>query len=214
MHLSVKSIKNPDDFVLAIECDGATYHSSKSARDRDRLKQDILETLGWEVYRIWSVDWFKNRENEISKLIKAVKDAQLRYQDKFQSITNQTIEVKIVDKLEETNIIEEIKKEKESHHHNEDTLSRQTYTQEFLPDETIKDMLIKFREEVISQDFEIDRRCILSDMMIELFVKYKPINIDEFREKIPKRYRDERIIQIEQLKYLNDIFDILELGDE
>ena len=75
-------------------------------------------------------------------------------------------------------------------------------------------MLIKFREEVISQDFEIDRRCILSDMMIELFVKYKPINIDEFREKIPKRYRDERIIQIEQLKYLNDIFDILELGDE
>ncbi|WP_066154793.1 DUF4011 domain-containing protein [Aliarcobacter cryaerophilus] len=212
--LSVKSIKNPDDFVLAIECDGATYHSSKSARDRDRLKQDILETLGWEVYRIWSVDWFKNRENEISKLIKAVKDAQLRYQDKFQSISNQTIEVKKVDKLEETNIIEEIKKEKESHHHNEDTLSKQTYLQEFLPDETIKDMLIKFREEVISQDFEIDRRCILSDMMIELFVKHKPINIDEFREKIPKRYRDERIIHIEQLKYLNDIFDILELGDE
>ncbi|MDD3056600.1 MAG: DUF4011 domain-containing protein [Aliarcobacter sp.] len=212
--LSVKSIKNPHDFVLAIECDGATYHSSKSARDRDRLKQDVLETLGWEVYRIWSVDWFKNRENEISKLIKAVKDAQLKYQENFKSITVQTIEVKKVNKLEEPTIIEEIKKEKESHHHKEEILSRQTYLQDFLPDETIKDMLIKFREEVISQDFEIDRRCILSDMMIELFVKHKPINMDEFREKIPKRYRDERIIHIEQLKYLNDIFDILELGDE
>lgn len=212
--LSVKSIKNPHDFVLAIECDGATYHSSKSARDRDRLKQDILETLGWEVYRIWSVDWFKNRENEISKLIKAVKDAQLKYQEKFQSLPIQKIEVKRVEKLEEESIVSEIQKEKESHHHKEETLFRQTYLQEFLPDETIKEMLVKFRNEVISKDFEINRRCILSDLMIELFVKHKPINIDEFREKIPKRYRDESVINIEQLKYLNDIFDILELGDE
>ena len=147
-------------------------------------------------------------------MIKAVKDAQLKYQEKFRSITIQTIEVKKVEKLEEISIIDEIKKEKESHHHKEETLSRQTYLQEFLPNETIKEMIIKFRNEVISQDFEINRRCILSDLMIELFVKHKPINIDEFREKIPKRYRDERIIDIEQLKYLNDIFDILELGDE
>ncbi len=77
--LSVKSLENPNDFVLAIECDGATYHSSKSARDRDRLKQEVLETLGWKVYRIWSVDWYKNRENEIGKLIKIVKQAQEEY---------------------------------------------------------------------------------------------------------------------------------------
>lgn len=211
--LAVTSTKNPNDFVLAIECDGATYHSSKSARDRDRLKQDVLEKLGWDVYRIWSVDWFKNRENEVSKLILAVKKAQANYQGKAESISVQEIEIKEVTKIE-ANIIDEIKKEKEQHHHNEETLSKSNYSQLFLPDEEIKEMLIKFREEVISQDFVIDRRCILSDMMIELFVKHKPLNMDDFRNKIPKRYRDERIIHLDQLKYLNDIFDILELGDE
>jgi superfamily I DNA and/or RNA helicase len=209
--LAVKSTKNPHDFVLAIECDGATYHSSKSARDRDRLKQDVLETLGWQVYRIWSVDWYKNRENEISKLIKIVKEAQSKYIVRNESITVQEIEVKEY-KTTEKDIVQELKKE--IHYHKEETLSKSNYSQDFFSDEKIKEMLIKFREEVISQDFEIDRRCILSDMMIELFVKHKPINIDEFREKIPKRYRDERIIHIEQLKYLNDIFDILELSDE
>ncbi|PRM90636.1 hypothetical protein CJ671_02165 [Aliarcobacter cryaerophilus] len=211
--LAVTSTKNPNDFVLAIECDGATYHSSKSARDRDRLKQDVLEKLGWNIYRIWSVDWFKNRENEISKLIAAVKKAQANYQGKAESISVQEIEIKEVTKIEE-NINDEIKKEKEQHDYNEETLLKSNYSQLFLSDEKIKEMLIKFREEVISQDFEIDRRCILSDMMIELFVKHKPLNIDDFRNKIPKRYRDERIIHIDQLKYLNDIFDILELGDE
>lgn len=211
--LAVTSTKNPNDFVLAIECDGATYHSSKSARDRDRLKQDVLETLGWQVYKIWSVDWYKNRENEISKLVKIIKEAQAKYHEKIQFVSVQEIEVKAVEKLEES-IIDEIKKEKETHHHKEEILSESSYLQQFLPDEKIKELLVKFREEVISQEFEIDRRCILSDIMIEQFVKYKPIDIDEFRNKIPKRYRDERIIHIEQLKYLNDIFDILELSDE
>lgn len=212
--LAVTSTKNPNDFVLAIECDGATYHSSKSARDRDRLKQDVLETLGWDVYRIWSVDWYKNRENEISKLIKVVKEAQAKYHEKIQSMSIQEIEVVEVKEIS-NDIQEEIEKEKEEHHHNEETLNQNKYTQLFLPDEEIKEMLIKFREDEISKEFDIDdRRCILSDMMIELFVKHKPLNIDEFRNKIPKRYRDERIIHIEQLKYLNDIFDILELGDE
>ena len=44
--------------VLAIECDGARYHSSPTARDRDRLRQDHLERLGWRFHRIWSTDWF------------------------------------------------------------------------------------------------------------------------------------------------------------
>ena len=51
-------------------------------------------------------------------------------------------------------------------------------------------------------------------MMVELFTKHKPINIDEFRNKIPQRYRNEKTIHIDQLKYLNEIFDILELADE
>lgn len=57
------------DYLLAIECDGATYHSSKNARDRDRLRQEILEHMGWKFYRIWSTDWFKNKRVEKERLL-------------------------------------------------------------------------------------------------------------------------------------------------
>ncbi|MCB0964406.1 MAG: AAA family ATPase [Acidimicrobiales bacterium] len=52
----------PGRMVLAIECDGASYHSSPTARDRDRLRQEMLERLGWRFHRIWSTDWFRNPE--------------------------------------------------------------------------------------------------------------------------------------------------------
>lgn len=71
------AIKQPysSDYVLAIECDGATYHSSRTARDRDRLRQDILERMGWRFYRIWSTDWFRNKRVEQERLLNAAKEA-------------------------------------------------------------------------------------------------------------------------------------------
>ncbi len=70
-------LKKPDssDYVLAIECDGATYHSSKNARDRDRLRQEILEQMGWRFYRIWSTDWFRNTAVEKERLLKTATEA-------------------------------------------------------------------------------------------------------------------------------------------
>jgi very-short-patch-repair endonuclease len=61
--------------VLAIECDGATYHSAQSARDRDRLRQQHLEALGWRFHRIWSTDWFLNRQDELDRAVEAYEDA-------------------------------------------------------------------------------------------------------------------------------------------
>jgi superfamily I DNA and/or RNA helicase/very-short-patch-repair endonuclease len=55
-------------FILGIECDGKAYHSSKVARDRDRLRQQVLEGLGWKIYRIWSQEWFKKKKFEITRL--------------------------------------------------------------------------------------------------------------------------------------------------
>ena len=70
-------LKLPDssDYVLAIECDGATYHSSQNARDRDRLRQEILERMGWKFYRIWSTDWFKNKSIEQLRLLEVAANA-------------------------------------------------------------------------------------------------------------------------------------------
>lgn len=64
---------NTSDYLLAIECDGATYHSSKGARDRDRLRQEILEKMGWKFYRVWSTDWFRNKRVEKERLLEAAK---------------------------------------------------------------------------------------------------------------------------------------------
>ena len=56
-------------FVLAIEADGASYHSSATARDRDRLRQDHLERLGWRFCRIWSTDWFVDHKKEVDRIM-------------------------------------------------------------------------------------------------------------------------------------------------
>jgi hypothetical protein len=66
--LAVKDPKFPGRYLLGIECDGATYHSSLTARERDRLRQEILESRGWVIHRIWSTDWFRNKNREISKI--------------------------------------------------------------------------------------------------------------------------------------------------
>lgn len=73
--IGVRHPKRPGEFVLGIECDGAMYHSSKSARDRDRLRQENLERLKWRIHRIWSLDWYRNNKNEVQRLIRAVQAA-------------------------------------------------------------------------------------------------------------------------------------------
>ena len=72
--LAVRHPAKPGAFLLGIECDGASYHSGRSARDRDRLRQEILEDLGWKIHRIWSTDWFKSRNSEIKRLIGRIEE--------------------------------------------------------------------------------------------------------------------------------------------
>ena len=73
--LGVLDPKQPGRFVLGIECDGAAYHSGRSARDRDRLRQQVLEGLGWNLYRIWSTDWFHAPQREAERLLAAIERA-------------------------------------------------------------------------------------------------------------------------------------------
>ncbi|MEN3335942.1 MAG: hypothetical protein V7641_5307 [Blastocatellia bacterium] len=65
-------------FVCGIECDGVTYHSSETARDRDRLRQQVLETRGWEIHRLWSTDWFKDRSGQIERLRDLIEQSRQR----------------------------------------------------------------------------------------------------------------------------------------
>lgn len=58
----------PGEYLAGIECDGATYHGSPSARDRDRVRQTILENLGWRILRLWSTDYFQEPDYAMKKL--------------------------------------------------------------------------------------------------------------------------------------------------
>jgi very-short-patch-repair endonuclease len=73
----VQHPEEPGRFVLAIECDGASYHSAYTARDRDRLRQQQLEALGWRFVRIWSTDWFLRKAEEVQRVKEAYQKALL-----------------------------------------------------------------------------------------------------------------------------------------
>ena len=73
--LGVRHPQRPSQYILAVECDGATYHSALWARERDRLRQQVLEHQGWHFHRIWSTDWFYRRDREIERLRTALAKA-------------------------------------------------------------------------------------------------------------------------------------------
>ena len=62
-------------FICGIECDGVSYHSSETARDSDRLRQQVLEARGWEIHRVWSTDWFKDRQGQIKRLLDLIENS-------------------------------------------------------------------------------------------------------------------------------------------
>jgi len=94
--IGVKHSSYPFGYICGVECDGATYHSSKSARDRDRLREEVLNRLGWNLHRIWSTDWFRDPLGcrEILKEYLATKLSELRQNAPKQSVPQTTKPVK------------------------------------------------------------------------------------------------------------------------
>lgn len=82
--LAIKHPKLSGVYVLGIECDGATYHNSRTARERDRLRQSVLENIGWKIYRIWSTDWIKDRRTEGDTLIEVIEKAIASYDNNIE----------------------------------------------------------------------------------------------------------------------------------
>ena len=67
------------EFLLGVECDGLTYKKYHTARDRDRLRRIVLEEkLGWQIYRIWSQEWYENRDSQIKLLVEQIKRLEVK----------------------------------------------------------------------------------------------------------------------------------------
>ena len=83
--LGVRHPDHPERFLVGVECDGASYHSSKSARDRDRLREEVLKSLGWNLVRVWSTDWFDNPGHETEKLVRRLEELRREPLSPFES---------------------------------------------------------------------------------------------------------------------------------
>jgi very-short-patch-repair endonuclease len=77
--LAIVDPTTPGRYLLGIECDGATYHSSRSARDRDRLREAVLRDRGWKIHRVWSTDWFHRPGEQLQKVVAAIEKARLEW---------------------------------------------------------------------------------------------------------------------------------------
>ncbi|ALL06068.1 DNA helicase [Pedobacter sp. PACM 27299] len=73
--LAIVDPENPGRYLLGIECDGNSYSTAKSARDRDRLRGQVLENIGWDIFKVWSVEWYRNPERELQRLVAAIESA-------------------------------------------------------------------------------------------------------------------------------------------
>jgi very-short-patch-repair endonuclease len=96
--LAVRHRQTEGLYLLGIECDGAAYHSSRSARDRDRLRQAVLEDHGWLIHRVWSTDWFQRPAEQLRKIAAAL--------EKAQSTTEQPVRSEIPKKADAPDDIE------------------------------------------------------------------------------------------------------------
>ena len=90
------AVEYPSDtvrqFVAGIECDGFSYAAARTARDRDRLRSTVLKNMGWNLYRIWSAEWYRNPEIEGKNLIlfltRAVSSYEKKIREHMRSLKN------------------------------------------------------------------------------------------------------------------------------
>ena len=77
--IAVEHPNHPGIYIAGIECDGFAYASAKTARDRDHLRSSVLQSMGWNMHRIWSVEWFNNASSEKEKLLLFIKEALAKF---------------------------------------------------------------------------------------------------------------------------------------
>jgi very-short-patch-repair endonuclease len=186
--LAVQDPGQPGRYLMGVECDGATYHSAKSARDRDRLRQSVLEGLGWSIKRIWSTDWFKNPQAQLKPIIEALH--RLKTDLPVQSVVDSEI-----DEIE--NVVQ---------HENEAIHAIDDFTHS---DDFLEVKLQKFEKEVIAKDGDetpIARR-LLRPAMIAALCEFKPISKSEFLEVIPPYLRS--ATSTAHGKYIEQILNII-----
>ncbi len=213
------AVRNPDapqQFLLGVECDGAMYHSTLSARDRDRLRQEVLENLGWEIERIWSVDWFRDPAREMKRVLTRL------------DLLRRRPGIEQLDASPNSEHTGKLTKEAVINSDAGNTAGKQilglprelkkafalrsrpiVQSQRVLTREETRAALIALREKIDDECPDTDPASgLLRQSMLEELLRKRPTDAGEWRAKIPLDLR--QATDGEQFKrYGDDVFDIL-----
>ena len=180
---------SPGRYLMGIECDGATYHSAKSTRDRDRLRQAVLERLGWRIRRIWSTDWFRNPRGELESIVRELHRLKL--------------EVPPMEISEIEEIVEPVEEQKPA-----------IEPLVFGESGDLRERLRRFDREVIRKAMPNtpDNRRLLRPAMLEALLALRPASQAEFLEMIPSYIRQGT--EPAEGRYLEQVFEIINAAME
>lgn len=181
LDIAVRDPGKPGRYLMGIECDGATYHSAKSARDRDRLRQDILESLGWKIRRIWSTDWFKNPQaqlqsilQELEKLKTPISETTQIYEHSGNSEKIDSSDLNLLQTIDDT-----------------ETILNQIENAEESDDISLRDRLQEFDKNhirIIYPNTDGNHR-LLRPEMLDALIEHLPCSKSEFLERVPTYLR-------------------------
>ncbi|WP_442587480.1 DUF3320 domain-containing protein [Pedobacter sp. AW31-3R] len=108
LDLAIVDEENPGRYILGIECDGLNYAKARSATDRDRLRQQVLEMFGWNIYRIWSTDWYRNPERELKRLIDTIEQAKAATLSMDQELRVYEEEERLLEREEQVEVVSQV----------------------------------------------------------------------------------------------------------
>lgn len=183
---------NPGRFLMGIECDGATYHSAKSSRDRDRLRQAILERLGWRIRRIWSTDWFKDPNAQLAPIIREL------HQLKSEPTAERTPATPRDQEVAHTQTVDDLS-----------TAATQAYANE---EDSLRERLIRFNKEVIEPALPETppAKRLLRPAMLEALLEFLPTSKYEFLELVPSYLR--QATDAREGRFIEQVFEIINMS--
>lgn len=179
-------------YLMGIECDGATYHSAKSVRDRDRLRQTVLERLGWRIRRIWSTDWYRNPRSEIDPVLRELRTLQTEVAE---------APCERPEAIELREIVQSLAEEK--------PILDSTRSQGL----DLREKLRRFDDEVVRAEFPNtpENQRLLRPAMLEALLEFRPATKTEFVEMLPLYLRQTTCAK--EGKFLEQVLRIIEEGE-
>lgn len=186
--IGVRHPDRPGEYLLGVECDGAAYHHAMSVRDRDRLRQEILENKGWFIHRIWSTSWYHTRAAEVDRLKSVLTRRLEEDRSMWASLEDYSKEADILVSAQRSAIPDVVQEEQETK-------------------ASLQEALERFWEKNIKANSPDRTNSILSEQMVRLLAARLPESKSDWYKVVPLDLRVK--VNPAEMEYLSDVLDVI-----